>query len=156
MSVLIFSFSSSSCLAPSFCPFLIPVPIDYYKAQSTNADCKAQIELEFNLKRKANFIGQLILTEDGHAFGPALNGNDDYLEFFFSNGNLNDKDESLKKQSQRISTREEISYDQSFLSYKHFEIDDRKLCMINLMKNCPQKSIALGNWQFLKFVGHSR
>ena len=48
-----------------------------------------QIELEFKLKREACSIGQLLLTEDGHAFGPALDESGEHLEFFFSEVKLN-------------------------------------------------------------------
>ena len=41
-------------------------------AQTKNANSKKEIELEFKLKREAYTIGQLLFTEDGHAFGAAL------------------------------------------------------------------------------------
>ena len=115
-----------------------------------------KLEFEFNLKHEAFTIGQLLFTEDGYAFGPAIRGDNDYFEFFFCKAKTNEKDDSLQKQSQRITLREEISLNEPFLSYKLQEFDDRTLCLINLMKNCPQMSIALGDCQFVKFVNNSR
>ena len=125
-------------------------------AQVKNADSMKQLEIEFNLKREAYLIGQLLFTEDGQACGPAMDGNGEHLEFFYSKVKLNEEDDNLQKQSQEISLREEISFEEPYLSYKLNEFDDRKLCIINLMKNCPQISIALGACQFVKFVDHSR
>ena len=115
-----------------------------------------KLEFEFNLKERPYTIGQLLFTEDGHAFGPAIRGEDDYFEFFFCKAKTNEKDDSLQKRPQRITLREEISLNEPFLSYKLQEFDDRTLCLINLMKNCPQMSIALGDCQFVKFVHNSR
>ena len=97
-----------------------------------------------------------MLTEDGHAFGPALDKYGENLEFFYSRVKNNEKDDGLQKQSQEISLRDEVYFDKSFLSYKLPEFDNRKLCVTNLMKNRPQMSIALGACQFVKFVEHSR
>ena len=124
--------------------------------QSENDNSMRQIELEFKLKRRAVSIGQLLLTEDGHAFGPALDRYGENLEFFYSRVKNNEKDDGLQKQSQEISLRDEVYFDKSFLSYKLPEFDNRKLCVTNLMKNRPQMSIPLGACQFVKFVEHSR
>ena len=134
---------------------LEPISVDR-NAQSENDNSMRQIELEFKLKREACSIGQLLLTEDGHAFGPALDEDGENLEFFYSRVKNNEKDDGLQKQSQEISLRDEVYFDKSFLSYKLPEFDNRKLCVTNLMKNRPQISIALGASQFVKFVEHSR